>query len=123
MTIRTSGKIMLDADAYLQWDRGTSTLNIVSNGVTVMALTSASVVTPDSANVAALGGTLTGTTDGDLADVADIALSTSDTYTDSAVNTAVNTAIASTNLQVKEIQTVVNAIITSLIASGIMASS
>lgn len=61
-------------------------------------------------NIGQLGGTLTGTVDGTLADVADIALSTSDTYTDSAVNSVVNTAIASVNLQLKELQTKVNAL-------------
>lgn len=58
-----------------------------------------------------LAGTLTGTTDGTLADIADIALSTSDTYTDSAVNTAVNAAILDANLQLKELQTALNAIL------------
>ena len=62
----------------------------------------------------ALAGTLTGTVDGTLADVAAIALSTSNTYTDAAVNTAVNTAITSINLQLKELQTTLNAIISAL---------
>lgn len=62
----------------------------------------------------ALAGTLTGTTDGTLADVAAIALSTSNTYTDAAVNSAVNTAITSVNLQLKELQATVNAIIAAL---------
>lgn len=73
--------------------------------------------------VSALGGTLTGTVDGTLADVAAIALSTSNTYADSAVNTAVNTAITSVNLQLKELQTTLNAVIASLKAAGLMASS
>jgi len=58
-----------------------------------------------------LGGTLTGTTDGDMADIADIALTTGDTYTDTAVNNAVNTAIGEANLQLKELQTALNAIL------------
>jgi len=58
-----------------------------------------------------LTGTLTGTVDGALANVADIALSTTDTYTDSAVNTAVNAAILDVNLQLKELQTALNAIL------------
>lgn len=70
------------------------------------------------AAVAALAGTLTGTTDGTLADVADIALSTSNTYTDAAVNAAVNTAIAAVNLQLKELQTTLNAALASLKAAG-----
>ena len=77
----------------------------------------------NAANVAAVGGTLTGTTDGDLADVADIALSTSDTYTDSAVNTAVNAAVADANEQLKELQTTLNAVIAALVAAKVMASS
>lgn len=58
-----------------------------------------------------LAGTLTGTVDSTMEDVAAIALSTSDTYTDAAVNAAVNTAITATNLQLKELQTTVNALI------------
>src|ERR1041385_5929400 len=73
--------------------------------------------------VAALTGSLTGTTDGAITDVAAIALSTSNTYSDSAVNTAVNTAITSINLQHKELQTTVNAILTALKNAGLMASS
>lgn len=67
-----------------------------------------------------LGGTLTGQVDGVMADVAAIALSTSggNTYSDTDVNTAVNTAITSINLQLKELQTVVNAIIDVLKAQG-----
>lgn len=60
---------------------------------------------------AELGGTLTGTTDGDMADISNIALSTGDTYSDTSVNDAVNTAIASANLQLKELQTALNAIL------------
>jgi len=56
----------------------------------------------------AVGGTLTGTTDGDLADVA--ALSTSDTYSDAAVNVA----ITAVNLQLKELQTAHNALLAAL---------
>jgi predicted RecA/RadA family phage recombinase len=73
--------------------------------------------------VAALTGTLTGTVDGTLADVAAIAIDTSDTYADTAVNTAVNTAITSVNLQLKELQTTLNAVIAALKAAGLMASS
>lgn len=75
------------------------------------------------ANVAALAGTLTGATDGTLANVSAIALSTSNTYTDAAVNSAVNTAITSINLQLKEIQEVLNAEIAALKASGLQASA
>lgn len=66
------------------------------------------------AALANLAGTLTGSVDGTLADVSAIALSTSDTYTDAAVNSAVNAAITSVNLQLKELQTHVNAILARL---------
>lgn len=72
------------------------------------------------ATVAALAGTMTGTTTGTMSDVAAIALSTTDTYSDAAVNTAVNTAITKTNLELKELQTKVNAILTSLKAASLM---
>lgn len=75
------------------------------------------------ANIGQLAGTLTGTVDGTLADVAAIALSTSDTYADSAVNTAVNTAITSVNLQLKELQTKVNALEQALEDAQITAAS
>lgn len=75
------------------------------------------------ANVAALAGTLTGTVDGTIADVAAIALSTSNTYTDAAVNSAVNTAITSINLQLKELQTTLNAEIAAIKAAGLQATS
>lgn len=74
------------------------------------------------AAVADLAGTLTGTVDGTLADVAAIALSTSDTYTDAAVNTAVNTAITATNLQLKELQTKVNALLAQLRVAAVIAT-
>lgn len=79
------------------------------------------VVGTQGANIPTLTGTLTGTVDGALADVAAIALSTSDTYTDADVNTAVNTAITSVNLQLKELQTKVNAVIAALVTAGIIA--
>lgn len=66
------------------------------------------------APVTNLGGTLTGTTTGTMANIAAIALSTSNTYTDAAVNTAVNAAVTALNLQLKELQTKVNSLLTSL---------
>ena len=64
--------------------------------------------------VAALAGSLTGTTDGTITDVADIALSTGDTYTDAAVNTAVNAAVLDLNLQLKELQAKMNTMLAAL---------
>lgn len=60
-----------------------------------------------------LAGTLTGSVDGTLADVADIALSSGDTYTDAVVNTAINAVILDLNTQLKEIQTALNVILPS----------
>src|SRR5690606_5665203 len=59
----------------------------------------------------ALGGALTGVTDGDLADIAAIALDTDNTYADADVNTAVNAVVTATNLQLKELQVKQNAVI------------
>lgn len=58
-----------------------------------------------------LAGTLTGSVDGTMEDIADIALSTGNTYTDAAVNTAVNAAILTANLENKEMLTKINAIL------------
>lgn len=62
-----------------------------------------------------LGGTITGATANDtMTAVADIALSTANTYTDAAVNAAVNTAIASIENNLADLQAKVNAIIAAL---------
>lgn len=67
------------------------------------------------AALASLGGTITGATANDtMTAVADIALSTSNTYTDAAVNAAVNTAIASIENNFADLQAKVNAIIAAL---------
>ena len=66
---------------------------------------------------AALTGTLTGSVDGAMADIA--ALDTSDAYTDAAVNVAITSA----NLQLKELQTKLNAVITKLVAAGVLSST
>ena len=57
-----------------------------------------------------LGGTLTGSTDGTLADVAAVSTAGGNTYADSAINTAI-TAI---NLQIKELQVAHNAMLAAL---------
>ncbi len=71
------------------------------------------------ANVAALAGTLTGTVDGTIEDVAAVSTAGGNTYSDAAINTA----ITSINLQLKEIQTVLNAEIAALKAARLQASS
>lgn len=83
----------------------------LADGLTATAPAALTATAPAAATAAALTGTLTGITDGALADVADIALSTLDTYSDAAVNSAVNAAILATNLQLKELQTQVNALV------------
>jgi hypothetical protein len=75
----------------------------------------------EQAAVADLGGSLTGTTDGDLADIAAINLSTSDSYTDAAVNTAVNAVVTAANLQIKELQVKVNDLLAKLRLANIIA--
>ena len=83
------------------------------------------VVVPDvdiGAALADLAGTLTGTADGTMEDIADIALSTSNTYTDAAVNTAVNAAILTANLENKELLTKINALLAILRTAKIIAT-
>jgi predicted RecA/RadA family phage recombinase len=73
--------------------------------------------------VAQVAGTLTGTVDGTLANVADIACAGGSTPSATNVNTAVNGAILDINLQLKELQTSLNAALTALKNAGLMASS
>lgn len=80
-------------------------------------------IPPQAALVAALGGTLTGTVEGTLANVADIACAGGSTPSATNVNTAVNGAILDVNLQLKELQTTLNAVIAALKAADIMASA
>jgi len=69
----------------------------------------------DTDAIVALGGTITGATANDtMTAVADIALSTSNTYTDAAVNAAVNTAIASIENNFADLQAKVNEILAAL---------
>lgn len=71
------------------------------------------------AAIADLGGTLTGTNDGSLADVAHVATSGGNTYSDAAVNAALDAV----NGNAKELQAKVNAILAALRSAGIIASS
>ena len=81
----------------------------------IAAATSSLAGKVDTSTIAPLGGTITGATANDtMTAVADIALSTSDTYTDAAVNAAVNAAIAEIEDNFADLQTKVNAIITAL---------
>jgi hypothetical protein len=106
---RQDGRLVVPAGATME----------VEVGATVTGL--AAVV--EQTALADLAGTLTGTVDGTIADVANIALSTGDTYTDTAVNNAVNTAIASVNLQLKELQTKLNAALQKLRDANVIADA
>jgi len=75
------------------------------------------------ANVAALGGTLTGTVAGTMVDVAAAACGGTMTPAASDVDTAVAALALSTNLALKELQTAFNAEIAALKAAGLQASS
>lgn len=76
--------------------------------------------------VAAVAGTLTGTVDGTIADIAATAgscaggSSPSATNVDSAIATAVASIVTGTNLQLKELQTTLNAALAALKAAGLM---
>ena len=65
-------------------------------------------------DLTALTDSTGGTANDTVAQVADIALSTSDTYTDAAVNGAVNTAIATINDDLADLAAKVNEIIAAL---------
>jgi hypothetical protein len=79
-------------------------LEEVKSGVWLVACGGATAIAlQDVAQVTKLGTT---------SNVSDIALSTSDTYTDAAVNGAVNTAIAAIEARLDDIETAVDAVIT-----------
>jgi hypothetical protein len=73
---------------------------------------------PVGAAVADIAGTLTGTTDGTMVDIAAVATAGGNTYADSAINTAI-TAI---NLQNKELLVKVNALLAQLRVAGVIAT-
>lgn len=76
------------------------------------------------AAVTNLAGTMTGSVDGTIADVAAVAITSAggNTYADATVNTAVNIAVTSVNLQLKELQTKLNALLVSLRAANVIGS-
>lgn len=79
--------------------------------------------------IADLAGTLTGTVDGTMADIAATAAATAggSAPTAAQVDTGIATAVASivtgTNLQLKELQTTVNEMLTALRAAGVLETS
>lgn len=95
----------------------------IEAGATVTGL--AAVV--EQTALADLGGTITGTVDGDLADVDDIDLTTDATDaanpTAAEIDAAVNAAVAQVNEQNKELQTTVNALLAKLRTAGVIAES
>lgn len=73
--------------------------------------------------IAEVGGEVTpeaAPTDLAIVDVADIALSTSDTYTDADVNGAVNAAILEVNGQLAAIESKLNELIAALVTAGVL---
>lgn len=70
------------------------------------------------AAVANLAGTMTGSVDGTIADVAAVSTAGGNTYADSAINTA----ITSVNLQLKELQTKLNALLAELRVAAVIAT-
>ncbi len=85
------------------------TINLKGNKVVADEVVGATAL---DLTAAKLTGTLTGTTDGAMADVS--AASAADTDTTAASLTSVNTAITAVNLQLKELQTTLNALIDEL---------
>lgn len=59
------------------------------------------------ATAATVAGTLTGSADGTIADIAAVSTAGGNTYADAAINTAITSA----NLQLKELQVMLNAVI------------
>lgn len=89
--------------------------------VKLMAGDDAGATLAQAEEVDALAGTLTGTVDGTIADVPAATAAVTDTTAASLTST--NTAITSVNVQLKELQTTTNAILTALKDAGLMASS
>lgn len=90
---------------------GISTKNAQDLAIALEGLDTAIAAVGD---LTALTDSTGGTANDTVAQVADIALSTSDTYTDAAVNSAVNTAIATINDDLADLAAKVNAIIAAL---------
>ncbi len=113
-----------DASKRLVSSATTSTELGYVHGVTsdIQAQLNARLTATRAANVTALTG-LTGTPADAMLAVADIALSTSDTYSDAAVNAAVNTAIHAANQNILDLFTKMNAEIAALKASNVQSSS
>ena len=101
----------------------------VLTGVVRLNGTSPATAEGPQTTIAAIAGTLTGAVDGTIADIAATAgacaggSTPTATQVDTAIATAVATIVTGTNLQLKELQTTINAILVALKAAGIVASS
>lgn len=99
-------------------NKTTYTWPIGTKVLVALARVSPSETFSQAAAVANLLGTLTGTVDGTMNDIAAVATAGGNTYADAAINTAI-TAI---NVQLKELQTKLNALLTAQRAAGQIAS-
>lgn len=98
--------------------------NAVYDKIAAMDTTiSAKLTATQAANVAALAGTLTGTTTGTMADVAASACGGGATPANTDVDTCVASLALAVNLQLKELQTKLNAEIAALKLTNIQASA
>jgi len=93
----------------------------VEAGATVTGLAAVA----EQAALADLAGALTGTTDGTLEDVAAINIGAVDAAnpTEAEIETAVNGAITATNLQLKELQATLNALLARLRLANVIADA
>lgn len=120
----------------LYWDPGTSKFTNVPGELTSYGVAAAAALAAATTGAVKLGGgggiaagpiaqqaaeadiagTLTGSADGTIADVAAVSTAGGNTYADSAINTA----ITSINLQHKELQVKINAILAKLRLAGVI---
>jgi predicted RecA/RadA family phage recombinase len=137
-TVPKEAPLVIAQGDLLYWDNTNSVFTKTSSGNTfagyayLAAISAATTVQVNlwsgdsvsftqAASAPVITGTLTGTTTGAMADISPIALSTSNTYTDAAVNAAINAKITAVNLDLKELQTKINATITALKNASLMA--
>lgn len=106
------GTITITNKTGLTWPAGTEILVGLANANAVGEFRQAGAVTN-------LAGSMTGSVDGTIADVAAVSTSGGNTYSDAAINAA----ITSVNLQLKELQAKLNAALAALRTAGVIASS
>lgn len=91
-------------------------------GAVTVLLNDVAVLAGQQAAIVSLTDSTGGTANNTVAQVADIALSTSNTYTDAAVNGAVNTAIATVNDDLADLAAKIEEILDALRAHGLIAT-